>query len=335
MANKERNPPAEDEMDDDDALISSFLSNQGMDAAGGTFDFGDTVGKVDDAVDYEDISDDDLPSEEDASSKPAGGDVDVNMGDDLLGELAQEGEEAGGEVDFSELFGDMEDQNILSDPVASRADGELGDLTSDMDLGFGGSNDALPSSSGAGSADDLFRYGMQDVAMGCVTAVQDPVELAKQYYPDFTPHSVLSFSTLFKAKPGTLQTCPQKVPKVCVPTKVNIEMAPDEANLFNKATSATHKGTVASRSRGVVFIASPVEEVSDDDEEMGDVKDMRDEIFDRDLEIACDDWDSKLEAAMLTPPPSPPRELHDSEDVIEFGRPVKVCLPASDCDSLY
>jgi len=327
MANKERSPPVEEELDDDDALISSILNNQGMDDGGGTFDFGDTVGKVDDAVDYEDISDEDLPSEEDAPSKPAVDDVNLGMDGDLLGELAQEGEEVEGEVDYSELFGDMEDQTMLSDPVVPRADNELEGLDGDMDLGFGISDDAVPPLSSAGPANDIYRYDMQDVAMGRVAPEHDRVELAKQYYPDFTPHSVLSFSTLFKARPGTLQTGPQKVPKICVPTKINIEMAPDEANLFSKATSATHKGTVASRSRGVVVIAPLKEEVGDDDEEMEDAKDMRDEIFDRDLEIACDDWDSKLEVAMLTPPPSPPREYHGPEDIIELGRPIKVCFP--------
>jgi hypothetical protein len=311
----------------DDELIATLIKGDPMDAEAvdGGFSFGDTVGKVDDAVDYEDISDDDLPSEEDVPSGPSRSaeddDEDVGMGGDLLAEMAAEGEVEGGkDMDFDDLFGDM--GGDMSDPVGPPAgDGDLGDLS-----GFDLANETLPSEqSGLGESDDLFgavNYGAQDMSMDSIQA-DDPVDLARQYFPDFRPHSILSFSTLFKAKPGTLQTGPQKVPKVCVPTKINVEMAPDENTLFNKATGNKN---AAHRERGVVIIPPPVEEGEDEDEDTEEGKEPVDPVFERDLEIACCDWDSKIEAAMISPPPSPQLKTTRSEydGAMELARPNKV-----------
>lgn len=309
--------PTEDPDLADERLIQQFLG-QGIDGEE-ELDLnaiGDATGKVDDAVDYEDISDDDLPSEEDVpSSKPTSGDADDD--EDLLAGLASEAEP---EPDFDDLFGD----DLMSDPAAPLGDTDLGDLSA---YSLPDHGDTLLSDASHGtSADDLF--GSIDFGDSSMIAPQpqNPEDLARQYYPDFTPHSILSFSSLFNTKIGKLQTGPQKVPKVCVPTKVHVEWAPDENSLFNKATSAAHKVTTASRSRGIVSISPPVEEDDDEDEEMEDSTGAKDPIFERDLEIACDDWDSKLEAAMVTPPPSPPgrNPRDDDDDVIELGRPVKV-----------
>jgi len=339
-ASKDRgDQPVNDQAIDDDKLISTIINgdNFAADAVGDSFSFGDTVGKVDDAVDYEDISDDDLPSEEDVPSKLAtaadDNDEDMDLGGDLLAGIADEDGGDGKEMDFDDLFGDMSGE-IMNDPVGPTSNVGLTDLDS-----FGLGNDALTSEVSGTGSDDLFSggmdYSMQDIAIGGIP-IQNPEDLARQYFPDFKPHSILSFSTLFKAKPGTLQTGPQKVPKVCVPTKIHVEMAPDENTLFNKATSATHKGTT-SRARGIITITPPIEEHENEDEEMDHGKEGVDPIFERDLEIACCDWDSKLEAAMVTPPPSPPPQMTERDEiddgVIELGRPAKVCLYNLGCAS--
>jgi hypothetical protein len=316
----------------DDKLISKLINpgEEDADALDGQIGWGDTVGKVDDAVDYEDISDDDLPSEEEAPSKPAGKDEDeeMGMGMGMSGDMLEGLENAGPDgMDLDDLFGDMEDDdNMLGDSVPPPVNGEFEDLNG-FDLP--GANGNLPSDvSRASSEDEVLRgYGMEDVAMGGAPVIEDPVLLAKQYYPEFEPHTILSFSTIFNPKPGTLQTGPQKAPKVCLPSKVHIEIAPDEGTLFLKQTSSAHKGATASRSRGVVTIPPPVEEEPEEEEETEDQDDGKDPMFERDLEIACCDWESKLEAAMATPPQSPQTRGRDEfeEGVTELGPPVKVC----------
>jgi hypothetical protein len=315
----------------DDALIYSFLNpNDGEieNIATAEIGWGDTVGKADEAVDYEDISDDDLPSEEE---RPGGGkddedeDEDLGLGEEPQGEPAEgEGE---GEVDFDDLFGSMDDDDNLMGESAPN--GNFDDLNG---FGLPGSVDNLRSDdrSRASSVDeDILRsYGMSDdFTMDEAPVIEDPVKLAQQYYPDFQPHTILSFSTIFKPKPGTLQTGPQKVPKACLPTKVNVEMAADEAALFNKQTSTSNKGMATTQSKGIVAIPQQVEEEPEEDEDMGQSDTEKDPMFERDLELACCDWERKIEEAMNTPPSSPPPRSRDEfeEGVAEIGPPVKVC----------
>ncbi|KAI5804466.1 hypothetical protein EDC01DRAFT_421124 [Geopyxis carbonaria] len=309
--------PKEEEVDDDD-LINKFLSGGGdfADATGTEISFGDTVGKVDDAVDYEDISDDDLPSEDEGPT----GDMDMQS-EDLVEDLVT-AEDVQMDGDFDDLFGDMEP---TSDPVVP--------VDEDLDLGMDGVSfdfdgaDAAQIMSGDGSgldsAQDLFRsmdFGVSDEQMDSVSRVQQasPEELARQYFPDFRPHSVLSFSSLFKPKPGALQSAPSKVPKVLVPTKLCAEMAVDDANIFLKAATATNRVVATShRDKRIVVVPPPVEEISEDDKDQDEDEDTSLGLgpeFDRDLEIACGDWDKCIEAAMVTPPSSPVAMLVDDEN---------------------
>jgi hypothetical protein len=328
-----KSPHFDDDFDEqatqDDELIAKLLNptdEADIEQLGGAeFRFGDTVGKVADAVDYEDISDDDLPSEEE---RPGGGKDDeddaMGLGKELQGELP-EGEGSGG-MDFGELFGEMDDDdNLIGESVPN---GNFEDLNG-FDLPGPVDNLRSDDRTRASSVDsDILRsYGMSDdFTMDEAPVVQDPVKLAQQYYPNFEPHAILSFSTIFNPKPGTLQTGPQKVPKACLPTKVNIEMATDEVALFNKQTSASNKGMTATHSKGIVAIPQQVKEEPEEDEDVEDRDAEKDPMFERDLELACCDWERKLEEAMNTPPSSPPRGRDEfDEGVTEIGPSAKVC----------
>lgn len=361
LTTRTKSPSLEDYTDapDDDALISGILNGDAI--AGdvpGDFNFGDTVGKVDDAVDYEDISDDDLlPDEEPASTAPGAGDEDAD-GEDELFDLMNEGEggAAGGALgdELDDLFGDMDP---MSDPPVNGGDLDM-DLPMGMSLDFGDgtvplvSVDGVPVADGgqlmlpSGSQGSFFRdidFGMSpgvDI-MGDHSGGQrnepSPQDLVKQYFPDFEPHKILSFNSLFKSKPATLSTTLTKQPKVCVPTKVNLEMAPDDQTLFSKATTVAGKVHLEREERGIVIIPPVIEEVdSDGEEEKEDGEDARrDASFERDLVLACDDWDSKIDAILATPPPSPvqPKREYDEDDGefelvearVEENRPEKVC----------
>lgn len=344
-----KSPPTA-EYPDDDALISGILNGDAI--AGdvpGDFNFGDTVGKVDDAIDYEDISDDDLPGEEESNSKRDGG-VDADADDDIF-DLMNEGGEAGGGGggggcgalgdELDDLFGDMSDPPVV-------IGGELDmDLPMEMGLDFADgtvvplvSLDGVPV--GDGGQGGFFRdidFGMVPggVVLGGQRSEPTPQELVKQYFPDFEPHKILSFNSLFKSKPATLSTTLGKLPRVCVPTKINLEMAVDDQTLFSKATTTVGKTHVERNGRGVVIIPPVIEEVESDDEDLkADGEDAgRDTSFERDLVLACDDWDSKIDAILATPPPSPvqPKREYDEDDAelglvevhTEESRPEKVC----------
>lgn len=360
LTTRPKSPSLEDYSDvqDDDALISGILNGDAI--AGdvpGDFNFGDTVGKVEDAVDYEDISDDDLlPDEEPASTAPGGGEEDAE-GEDELFDLMNEGEGgAGGGAlgdELDDLFGDMDP---MSDPPATGGHLDM-DLTMGMNLDFSDGVAPLVSVDGvpvtgqlmlpSGSQGSIFRdidFGMPsgvDMMGGDHSGIQrndpTPQDLVKQYFPDFEPHKILSFNSLFKSKPATLSTTLVKPPKVCVPTKINLEMAPDDQTLFSKATTVVGKVHLEREEKGIVVIPPVIEEVESDDEDGkedgGDT--LKDASFERDLVLACDDWDSKIDAILATPPPSPvqPKREYDENDGefdlvearLEESRPEKVC----------
>lgn len=346
--------------DDDDALINGILNGDAL--AGdvpGDFSFGDTVGKVADAVDYEDISDDDLlPEEEEPVNNSTNNNIEANdtqldeedaEGDELF-DLMNEGEAPSAALgdELDDLFGDMD---ALDD-----SGGGGGELDMDMSLDFGGV-DVPASGSGSGGGigasgklydDEAAKTGatlFKDIDFGMspgemMESTRTEQELVKQYFPDFEPHKILSFNSLFKSKPATLSTTLPKAPKICVPTKINFEMAPDDSVIFSKGAVGI-KGYIErdDERRGRIIIIPPqIEEIETDDEQEEEKPDpeeaKKDASFERDLVLACDDWDSKIEAILATPPPSPPamakRDLDDEDvdiDVVEIrndkNRPEK------------
>ena len=162
MASTSAAPP-EDIESADDRLIQQFL-NPGFDGdAELDLDaIGDSTGKVDDAVDYEDISDDDLPSEEDVPSTRVGENIEDEDEEDVLANLASEAEP---EPDYDDLFGD----DMLSDPAAPIGDTDLGDLSG---YSLPDHGDTLMSDVSAGSdADDLF--GSMDFGDSSMIAPQN------------------------------------------------------------------------------------------------------------------------------------------------------------------
>ncbi|RPB09738.1 hypothetical protein P167DRAFT_607773 [Morchella conica CCBAS932] len=316
---------------EDDALINKLLNGEGE--VPEDFSFGDTVGKVDDAVDYEDISDDDLLPEEEPSnafnttldSTPSSdndlfGMVEEGFVDekDMVGEDKEGVEDCQAEIDFDDLFGDSDpvDESVLSNTetldINPPADG-LHDreafimADADMDeemLGFFSDGN----SSGEGSEMEISIQPRQE-------------DLVKQYFPDFEPHKILSFNSLFRPKYTTLSVPSFNPPKVCVPTKVNLEMAPDGQAHFIKSIALVDSGLRGSKRIVTIHQEPEVADVEGENTEDG----PQNPVFDRDLILACDDWESKLDTMMTTPPP-PPNLKRPSNDEVEDNE-------SGNCDS--
>lgn len=308
--------PGKSDYDQDDVLISKILNGV---EEGEPLDFeniGDTVGKLPNAVDYEDISDDDLlPDEESPSLSGTSQDVDETSGENLAnfmneGEEGTEGNGLDGGLDY--LFGDSE---LIDDTMISET-GTLG-----IGLSAGDLHNGSPSSTRTTADEEMFASSPDTVSsVGADVEILEQVrpkqltqeDLAKQYFPDFSPHKTLSFISLFKSKPTTLATPHFERPKVCVPRKPKFEMAADDQGRFLKAFCEV------SRRNGVIIIRREVEDIEVDakeniENESSDIK------FERDLILACEDWDSKVDAMMTTPPPSPRQKRAYSEETEEVG----------------
>lgn len=312
--------------DQDDVLINKILNGA---ETGEPLDFeniGDTVGKADDAVDYENISDDDLLPDEESQSlsgvaKGANGTSDGDLSD-----FMRESEEGAGEpssgYNLDDLFGDSE---LIDDSVEPEAgvfgiELPIGDLRSGISPSAMAIVDEILASSPTGTSVDL------DVEMLDQFHPEQPApeDLVKQYFPDFSPHKILSFISLFKPKHTTLSVPHFDPPTVCVP-KRKLEMAVDDRSYFLKTLNETSWG-----SKGVITISQAVENMGEDAQEIKeDVS--QDIIFEKDLALVCEDWDSKLDAMMATPPPSPKRKRPYEGGVEEVGncdsRPGKVRFP--------
>lgn len=309
-------PGKPDADEQDDVLINKILNGV---EEGEPFDFEnicDTVGKLPDAVDYEDISDDDfLPDEDSPNLSGTAQGVDETS-DENLADLMMEGGGEGNGLDdgLDDLFGDSE---LIGDTMVSEA--------LDIGLSVGNLHDSSSSSTRTTtdeemptSPDTVSSVGPDLEMLGRVRLKQPTKQdLAKQYFPDFSPHKTLSFISLFKSKPTTLAIPHFARPKVCVPRKIKFEMAVDDQGRFLKALSEAPMVD-----RGVIMVQSEVEDTEVYEEEKIDIN------FERDLILACDDWDRKIDEMMATPPPSPRGKRAYSEEAGEVGtrysRPEKV-----------
>ncbi|KAI9823580.1 MAG: hypothetical protein M1832_002361 [Thelocarpon impressellum] len=323
--------------DDDDQLIQSLinadpLAGDKLDVFGRALEPGE---KADDAVDYEDIDDDDLADEDDAA--PEGGAVGSTgqngawqIGEDAddLGDLEgfmREGnvgeigaETKGGELD--ELFGDLPLTNGHLGVNGAVSSGEHG-AGSTIDLLDGhqlvGSSTAAPKTSMsqrdlAGPADGIFpdegrvTNTLEDLMAQNFAMVPAPPENREEalatMWPKFRDGEILRFMELLPPKRSHyMAKAPLKTPKSVLPTKVSLELAPDQEKTFQvtgPAPSRKRQLNVTSDQNNIVTIWDESSSATDEGAvEMDEA--IEDEVIGgvtwRDLEVLCGDWDSRLE----------------------------------------
>ncbi|KAL6413288.1 transcription initiation factor TFIID, subunit TAF1 [Ilyonectria robusta] len=240
----------------------------------------DQTNKADDAEDFEDISDDDLPEEEEPS---AGASMEMpGLTDD-----------GGTSNDADDLFGEGASSPIdpilgPPSPAPHVRDADGGEDTQPMDMGlsFPGINfDPEPHLNGANQDPDI-------------PAPAETVEdLLKATWPAFKKGYVLTWSELLPAKKATWkEKKPTKKPKHLVTSKLNLDLAPDQEKLFRipgAATSARKKAQEA-EARGLVPCGqSQAEQAGDtvqfDVDQESDTETIAGFTL-RDIELACEDW---------------------------------------------
>jgi transcription initiation factor TFIID subunit 1, fungi type len=285
--------------DADDALIGQLVAgtHDASQLLGSFADFEiSQEGKADDAEDYEDFSDDELPEEE--TLEPASIEV-PGLTDDTG---------TSGEAD--DLFGPSSPTDIppRSSPPRHREDSQGLDLLEPS--GFLSQN--------LGLALPDFPPSNQD--LNIPSAPENVIELVQQAFPTFEKGVILNFNEQLAPQPWN-QTSKklqiQRMPKPLVPTKLSLEFETDTEKLFRipgSAHATAQQRIIDAEAKGQVSCAKAqhVEETgwdiftadADDTEMVG-------KYTLRDIELVCEDWDEAID------PPTPPMEAQPEVQVVD------------------
>ncbi|KLO85852.1 transcription initiation factor [Fusarium fujikuroi] len=268
----------------DDREIAKLLGDSQNNGGGIVLDnvAFDQSGKADDAEDYEDISDDDLPDEE----EPSAG---VSM------EMPGLTDDGGTSHDPDDLFGEgpSSPDPILgpSSPAPHIRDADTTDDTQPLDssLSFPGINfDPEP------------HLDNQDHD---IPAPAETVEdLLKATWPAFKKGHILTWSELLPAKKATWkEKKPVKKPKQLVTSKLTLELAPDQEKLFRiPGTATVTRKPRQGEERGLVYCGMDQEDQAEDNVQFDLDQESDSETVAgftlRDIELACEDWGASIEA---------------------------------------
>ncbi|KJZ73739.1 hypothetical protein HIM_06857 [Hirsutella minnesotensis 3608] len=246
----------------------------------------DQTNKADDAQDFEDISDDDLPDEEEPS---AGNSI----------ELPGLTDDGGTSNDADDLFGEgpSSPDPILgpSSPAPQVHDVDAADDSHPAEPGinFASINfDPDPHLNGAANQDP-------DIPAPAET-VED---LLKAAWPAFKKGHILTWSELLPPKKALWkEKKPLKKPKRLVTSKQTLEIAADQEKQFRIPGTATitkhrtHESLVAT----LVHCSTNQDEGDDDVVRIDIDHDSDSEVVHgftlRDIELACEDWNARIEA---------------------------------------
>jgi transcription initiation factor TFIID subunit 1, fungi type len=306
----------------DNELISGLLSAS-VDAGGefGLFDLNRPLElgeKADDAVDYEDLSDDDLPGDEPGTTD----DGVTGLMDDGGPGLTDDG---GTSHDTDYLFGDGRDSspfdgNEVMDGVQIQPGHDLQSsqlenshlslpplnaIPSFRDINF----DPEPKPSGAGNQD-----------LSIPAPAESAADLLKQSWPTFEKGKVINWTELLPPKKAHyIPKKPGKPPKPLNPTKVSLDLAPDQEKAFRLTGTASLKKRQRINEAGAIGLVTIDDELSDgssDDHFDWETPDPDEATYGltwADIELACEDWESRIEGTLKSESPKSPNPVHDEE----------------------
>ncbi|KAF2018396.1 hypothetical protein BU24DRAFT_345737 [Aaosphaeria arxii CBS 175.79] len=322
--------------------------------------------KADDAIDYEDISDDDLPDEEMDDANAVG---------QLSGSTVQDGHEE--DDDLEDLFGgsDPVDEPAENDETQEQQDGDADDdaaaddtektQTNFRTVDYGAMEDSDDDDPEWREQKALFQAAARK---GADDGLPPPPQTSKEYFdriwPNFEPGRPPRFFSLIPRKRAFfVPRTPLKPPKPMQLNKINLEIEPDQEKAFRLPSTAASNKTgrqLEEEQRGIVYITDGIEEVEESGEEMDldDLGDVDEEekignVSWNDLKIACEDWDAiatDMESdhadELLTPPdtltddsswirdlaapPAKRRRLGDRAGPIQFSVYDQIDLPSWD-----
>ncbi|KAI9648435.1 hypothetical protein NHQ30_003069 [Ciborinia camelliae] len=284
--------------DEEDERAMKNLLNDSLEKGDDDHDlFGDRpldVGeKADDAQDFEDISDDDLPEEEEASL-PSAGDLPA-LTDDAG--TSHDTDDLFGEGRDSSPFGNLDDHVEIQDgesqaagSTAEEPAGEPAEEEDLLELNFPGYNQA--------------RLNNQDLSIPA--PAESEGDLAKQLFPSLKPGVILNFNELLPPKLAHfVPKVPVKQPRPLNPTKVSLDLAADQEKSFRSnlgtATGDKLKRAAEAEAKGLVAIIEESADEAENEETFDFEEPAEDEklggVTWADLQMICDDWESKINSA--------------------------------------
>ncbi|KAL5383230.1 hypothetical protein PMIN06_010049 [Paraphaeosphaeria minitans] len=310
--------------------------------------------KAEDAVDYEDIGDDDLASDQDEDEN-AQGDTHQHSGTTIQDEDDMEEDE-----DIDALFNED-----AGSPVAERSQDNEAQASVPIVLADGAAQAVTATSNVAADDDDedpdwveqrrLFAEANRPKGDRIPLAPTSDEELFRQLYPDFEKGKPLRFASLITRKRAYFKPQePAKAPKpLAFGTKINLDIAPDQEKSFRLMSTSTAKQARADEEEegGIIHIQQRVEKEDQSSDEMDlDVweatndHEMIGNVTWGDLEVACEDWniDSESVATLsdsegaktpeLVSINSVPkrRRLGDSDSLVTFSVYDHMSLPSWD-----
>lgn len=293
----------------DEASIAQLMNQdpgQGPSQMGISFDFSvpfDQSEKAEDAQDFEDISDDDLPDEEEPADAAVG-----------TGEVPGLTDDGGTSHDTDDLFGEGRE----SSPLHAIAD-ESQPAPTSHPAPPQDEHAAPPATPAIATADSVMSWGQinfdpEPHFHG--SANQDPdipapaetvEDFIKQTWPGWSRGKILNWNELLPPKKATwIEKRPLRPPKPLVPTKLSLEFEPDQEKLFRipgPAQATLTQKLHDLKARGLEPCLDKVEEAEDDVEDFLAEEDDGDEPVGgftlQDFVTVCEDWDAAID------PPSP------------------------------
>ncbi|KAF1988187.1 hypothetical protein K402DRAFT_30707 [Aulographum hederae CBS 113979] len=336
--------------DQDDQEIQRLLNANdptANDALAAALNFGEfnQEGKADDAVDYEDISDDDdLPEEEEATQPAINGDNhhDANGAPDSYDDLFGEGEnglgENGdlGEDDMADLFGEEPSSPGVDSHGGNKANGINGTAPQAAKSGPNGAthdedpDDFFGDLQSPPPDDSLFELPVDpeedveaireqkrlfDLSANGGYVAQTDEERFRLLYPNYNAEEPPHFGEIFPQKRfGYKLQQVLKPPKPAEPTKVTMELQQAQERSF-KIGGALSRASDVRRSVVTVDQVQSQEETAREEFELDDLDDgeVVAGLSLSDLALLCDDWDTASDTTGARTPKKRTRES-DSDD---------------------
>lgn len=369
-------PTGSEDADFDNVMraLNNFESGNQFDFMDRALDVGE---KADDAIDYEDFDDDDLPEEEERSvptrfpppdaaapdtfaeleagdaglfgddgifggGEEAPQDEEDNL-DDLFGEEPASPQPAGQVDEHQDLFEDFEDEPPLSaqpdellPPIPPAPEPESQAMSVDEnefpDHESVSSEEMDPATLRAWKLQQAL-FAMSGPGLDAAPSPPENTEdILHSLYPSFDRNTTPRWLELIPHKKAFFRgKQPLKVPKPVLPTKVNIELAPDQERMFR--TGQSNKRGLDLEYTGIVLITEPAQaeykEVHEESEtvEMDDNEVLPGGVTMNDLRVICANWDINDTIPTLEPEQLPAKEdadpLDDDMDWLVSDHPSK------------
>ncbi|KAI1922429.1 hypothetical protein LOZ58_006108 [Ophidiomyces ophidiicola] len=316
--------------------------------------------KAENAVDYEDIDDDDDLPDEAPSFGQVGGQKfqdDAKGWDEFTTDLEQQFHQptAGDELD--DLFGDVPLPSIAGgeskpdtfglsqEALLPPDDSALNSPLDEMDTMFGdGDKERSPTPTDM-DPETLRQYQLQQAlfALSAYGPDNPPAppenheELLASLWPKFDRNAMPRFLELLPPKKSHyIGKTPLKPPKKVLPTKLKLELAQDQERIFCSSGNSTRR-VLEAEVPNTIAMTPP----ANNDDPLSDILDLDEDDWDeklpggvtmQDLQFICTDWDLKDtvsdEEETNEAPPIPSGESNDEYNddddwLLETSRPTK------------